>query len=97
MNEAAIRKSIEELTEVFSASACRDDKKAKTEGIYLPSSAGQDESLQDCLDRVRLQVKYLTFDLEATRRENRYLRQMLENRSNHDKDGENDNKKGDWR
>jgi hypothetical protein len=25
-------------------------------------------------------VKYLLFDLEATRRENRYLRQMLENR-----------------
>ncbi len=36
-------------------------------------------SLQDSLDWLRLSVKYLVFDLEATRRENAYLRQMLEN------------------
>lgn len=36
-------------------------------------------SLQDSLDWLRLSVKYLVFDLEATRRENNYLRQMLEN------------------
>lgn len=36
-------------------------------------------SLQDSLDWLRLSVKYLVFDLEATRRENGYLRQMLEN------------------
>ncbi|MBO6740843.1 MAG: hypothetical protein JJ916_13405 [Phycisphaerales bacterium] len=35
--------------------------------------------LQESLDHLRLSVKYLVFDLEATRRENKYLRNMLEN------------------
>lgn len=35
------------------------------------------KSLQDSLDYLRLSVKYLVFDLEATRRENDYLRRML--------------------
>jgi nitric oxide reductase activation protein len=34
-------------------------------------------TLQDSLDQLRLSVKYLVFDLEATRRENRYLRKLL--------------------
>lgn len=34
--------------------------------------------LQDSLDYLRLSVKYLMFDLEATRRENAYLRKLLE-------------------
>ena len=34
--------------------------------------------LQDSLDYLRLSVKYLVFDLEATRRENKQLREMLE-------------------
>jgi predicted nuclease of restriction endonuclease-like (RecB) superfamily len=35
-------------------------------------------SLQSSLDFLRLSIKYLTFDLEATKRENRMLRRMLE-------------------
>jgi predicted nucleic acid-binding Zn-ribbon protein len=38
-------------------------------------------SLQESLDWLRLSVKYLVFDLEATRRENAYLRHMLESNS----------------
>jgi hypothetical protein len=34
--------------------------------------------LQDSIDFVRLSIKYLLFDLEATRRENAQLRKMLE-------------------
>jgi hypothetical protein len=34
--------------------------------------------LQESLDYIRLSIKYLVFDLEATRRENAYLRKMLE-------------------
>ena len=37
--------------------------------------------LQESLDYLRLSVKYLVFDLEATRRENRYLRRMIEQNS----------------
>ena len=41
----------------------------------IQTSVGE---LQESLDYLRLSVKYLVFDLEATRRENRYLRRMLE-------------------
>ena len=34
--------------------------------------------LQESLDNLRLSVKYIVFDLEATRRENAYLRNLLE-------------------
>lgn len=42
--------------------------------------------LQESLDYLRLSVKYLVFDLEATRRENQYLRRLLDRR--HQRDGE---------
>ncbi len=35
-------------------------------------------SMQENIDFLRLWIKYLLFDLEATRRENSYLRKMLE-------------------
>ena len=55
--------------------------------------------LQESLDYLRLSVKYLVFDLEATRRENAYLRRLIEqsnrdsNNSNNDKNdsGDSDN------
>ena len=34
--------------------------------------------LQESLDYLRLSIKYLVFDLEATRRENRLLRELIE-------------------
>jgi len=37
--------------------------------------------LQESLDYLRLSIKYLVFDLEATRRENQYLRKLLENQA----------------
>ncbi len=46
--------------------------------------------LQESLDYLRLSIKYLVFDLEATRRENRYLRKMLEeDTSDRDDDSHN--------
>ncbi|CAN5578930.1 hypothetical protein BH09PLA1_BH09PLA1_14410 [soil metagenome] len=38
-------------------------------------------SLQESLDYLRLSIKYLVFDLEAKRREDGYLRKMLEETS----------------
>jgi hypothetical protein len=46
--------------------------------------------LQESLDYLRLSVKYLVFDLEATRRENSYLRKLLE-RQNGGRREEHDN------
>lgn len=36
------------------------------------------QHLQGTLDCLRISIKYLLFDLEATRRENAYLRKLLE-------------------
>ncbi|MEC8733888.1 MAG: hypothetical protein VXX86_02845, partial [Planctomycetota bacterium] len=51
------------------------------EGTESPAEAGLQGSLgelQESLDYLRLSVKYLVFDLEATRRENAYLRRLVE-------------------
>lgn len=53
-------------------------KETQERHAQLKKSLG---SLQESLDWLRLSVKYLVFDLEATRRENAYLRQMLESNS----------------
>ena len=38
-------------------------------------------SLQESIDFVRLSIKYMLFDLEATRRENEQLRRLLDENS----------------
>ena len=48
------------------------------------------DRLQDTVDTLRLEVKSLVFDLEATRRENRYLRKLLERQSNRGENGDPD-------
>ena len=50
--------------------------------------------LQESLDYLRLSVKYLVFDLEATRRENAYLRRLVE-QSNPGSDDSEDGKSWD--
>jgi chromosome segregation ATPase len=40
--------------------------------------------LQESLDYLRLTIKYLVFDLEATRRENTYLRKLIEQANRED-------------
>jgi predicted nucleic acid-binding Zn-ribbon protein len=42
--------------------------------------------LQDSIDYLRLSIKYLVFDLEATRRENAHLRKLLEERTSEGSD-----------
>ncbi len=39
-------------------------------------------NLQESLDYLRVSIKYMLFDLEATRRENAYLRKLLEDNTN---------------
>lgn len=46
--------------------------------------------LQESMDYLRLSIKYLVFDLEATRRENGYLRKMLEQKYSGPEAGSND-------
>jgi len=51
-------------------------QKKKPANRKLPKAGSLDESL----DYLRLIIKYLVFDVEATRRENSYLRKILEGR-----------------
>jgi len=56
-----------------------DETRARHERLKATVS-----SLQESLDYLRLSIKYLVFDLEATRRENGCLRKMLEDRGNNE-------------
>ena len=49
-------------------------QKARTNHEKLKKSVN---SLQDSLDYLRICIKYQLFDLEATRRENEYLKKIL--------------------
>ena len=51
----------------------KNAKKELTEELTM-----QLGTMEGLLDQLRLNVKYLLFDLESTRRENMYLRQLLE-------------------
>jgi len=101
MNEAAIKQKVLELCQVITA---LPSGKGQTQTVHSQAplvdkvqcsktSTGT-EAVENWLDQLRLQVKYLMFDLEATRRENRYLRQMIDNRrhpnSDEPKDGTSD-------
>ena len=82
MDEKLIRSKLGELAEIVAALPTPDENepsKGKYLSHALPMSA---KSIEEMIDHIRLQIKYVLFDLEATRRENRYLRQMLERRSN---------------
>jgi hypothetical protein len=76
-----------ELAETLAATASPTYTRA-SQGTYQSEPVFANKGLEDLLDHVRLQTKYLMFDLEATRRENRYLRQMLERRSSPGEGGE---------
>lgn len=81
MDEQAIRKRIAEFSHMMTA--VPENRAATAGGSYIshaPPPPGK--SLEELLDHVRLQLNYLMFDLEATRRENQYLRQMIERRPN---------------
>ncbi|MEI7836717.1 MAG: hypothetical protein WCK05_09950 [Planctomycetota bacterium] len=87
MNEASIRGKVEELLQMVGHPW--PNGKSSDEGVYVSVETDPAEPTDEGLDRLRLQVKYLVFDLEATRRENRYLRMMLDSRNRRPKkDGE---------
>jgi len=82
MDETAFQSKLAEL--MGEISTLPASERAKLEELAKETQARHTEirksigSLQESLDWLRLSVKYLVFDLEATRRENTYLRQMLE-------------------
>lgn len=84
MDEAAFEKKLDALvSEIGSTSSPQNKKlkllaeKTRDYGKKMEKSA---DRLQESLDYLRLGVKYMLFDLEATRRENTYLRKLLEDK-----------------
>ena len=82
MDEARLENKLNELVKEFGgmvdpqhrklamlAKQARDSHKRLQKSI---------NGLQESLDYLRVCIKYQLFDLEATRRENKYLRDMLE-------------------
>ncbi|MCK4625614.1 MAG: hypothetical protein KAV00_09915 [Phycisphaerae bacterium] len=91
MNETIVRERIAELADTLSALP-QTDGKSISMGTYTPNtSAASTRNIEEMLDQLRLQVKYLMFDMEATRRENHYLREMLEHRWNRGEATDKDN------
>ena len=82
MDENLFQKKLAELVQEIGT--LPESERAKLEVLAEESKRRQKKlkrtvsSLQDSIDYLRLSIKYLLFDLEATRRENGYLRKMLE-------------------
>jgi len=82
MDEAAFQKKLKELVSQIETlpegerqrlRAMAEETKTRHTDIKKSVSA-----MQENIDFLRLWIKYMLFDLEATRRENQYLRKMLE-------------------
>ncbi len=82
MDESTFQKKLAELVQEIDALPASE--RAKLETLAEETKQRHQKlketvsGLQDSIDYLRLSIKYLLFDLEATRRENNYLRKMLE-------------------
>jgi hypothetical protein len=81
MKLAELMSKIKELPEQERPTLERLAEEAKKRRERIQSSVAE---LQESLDYLRLTVKYLVFDLEATRRENAYLRKLVEQANRED-------------
>jgi hypothetical protein len=83
VSEAAVQERIREFLEMLRAWPAPTQFVAAHVGVYLSHANSHDDStLEGDINHLRLQLKYIMFDLEATHRENKYLRQMLDARRN---------------
>jgi hypothetical protein len=85
MDEAAFEKKLDDLVGEIGSMPTPQKKKLmllaeKTRKCHKKLKKTTDR-LQESLDYLRVSVKYLLFDLEATRRENAYLKKLLEDNS----------------
>lgn len=82
MNEADFQKKLRDL--MGEISTLPPEERVKLEQLADATRERHEQlrktvtGLQDSLDTLRLSIKYLVFDLEATRRENQYLKKMLQ-------------------
>ncbi len=81
MDEALFESKLNELVKEIGSVPASEQKKlilltrrTKQSRKKLESSIS---NLQESLDYLRVSIKYLLFDLEATKRENSYLKKLL--------------------
>ena len=83
MDEANLEDKLNELVREFGDTAGPQHKKLASLAREAQANRKKLEksinTLQESLDYLRVCIKYQLFDLEATRRENTYLRKLLEN------------------
>jgi len=82
MNKTKLKNELKELAREFGRPAGTERnrlqslaKDAKTNQKSLRETV---DGLRESLDYLRVCIKYQAFDLEATRRENEYLKRLLE-------------------
>lgn len=81
MNEQEFQAKLGEL--IGQISELPEEERERLEALARETQARHDKmrqtlgGLQESLDQLRLSIKYLVFDLEATRRENEHLRELL--------------------
>lgn len=81
MDETALREKVGQLLSAVHRLPAEEE--ARPAGPAVSGSRGASAmkremaALEDSLDQIRLAVKYLVFDLEATKRENRVLKKLL--------------------
>ncbi len=85
MDQASLEHKLKELAEHFGPIIDTQDGKLTPLG-HQPDQGQKKlrettDTLQESLDYLRICIKYHIFDLEATRRENKYLRKLLEENS----------------
>ena len=82
MDEARLENKLNELVKEFGGMVNPQHRKLAMLAKQARDSHKQLQkhvnNLQESLDYLRVCIKYQLFDLEATRRENKYLRDMLE-------------------
>ncbi len=85
MNEANLQQKLNELVKEIGGSADLHYRKLAMLATQTNETRKQLEetvnNLQEALDYLRICIKYQLFDLEATRRENNYLRKLLEEKN----------------
>jgi len=90
MSEVTIKERLAELDDLLSASPFLKSKANQDNNpLHQPARTSQ-QTLEQAIDGIKLKVHYLVFDLEATKRENQYLRQMLEIRRPRKRDDKKD-------
>lgn len=85
MDDERIYKELEDLVATIESIDLRGKKdvEKKTEKAIVShrTDLTTTQKIDVCIEYARLCVKYLVFDLEATKRENGYLRKMIEEQS----------------